>query len=323
MATPYPGNPTATEAPSPAPSQGAIPIVNIPQDTIDDVNAASVSQAMKVPADFIAWIMTRGFHSIFGDGKDGDVTISTTVTLARDMFYNNLTVSAGGILNTAGFRIFVKNTLTTSGGGKIQFIGNTGTNGPGGAGAAAIADGSIAGSAAGGNNATNGTNVTNAFGGAGGGGGTGTSGSPGSGGTVTAPAATLGDIRSALILGHLIGGGAMALARAGAGGGGSNGASGAGGGGGGGFIAIAARVLNLASAGDISAAGGVGGAGTSGGAGGGGGGGGGVLQIVYTSKNAVTFSAATNCPGGAGGAFNAPGITGTVGSNGTVIEVQL
>jgi len=58
---------------------------------------------------------------------DGDVTISVNTTLARDMYYNNLTVNVGVTLNTNGFKVYVKATLTNS--GTIGTIGNNGTNG--------------------------------------------------------------------------------------------------------------------------------------------------------------------------------------------------
>jgi hypothetical protein len=62
----------------------------------------------------------------FGDGSDGDVTIGAgTTTLTRDMYYNNLVVT--GTIFTAGWRIFVKETI--SGAGIIDFSGNPGGNG--------------------------------------------------------------------------------------------------------------------------------------------------------------------------------------------------
>jgi len=61
----------------------------------------------------------------FGDGSDGDVTIvAGTTTLSKDMVYNNLTIQAGGILKPAGYRIFVKGTLTIAAGGSINDNGN-------------------------------------------------------------------------------------------------------------------------------------------------------------------------------------------------------
>jgi hypothetical protein len=68
----------------------------------------------------------------FGNGQDGNVTISSgTTTLTKDMYYNNLIVNGTGILITAGYRVFVKGTLTvdkTSG----AMIHNAGGNGGGG-----------------------------------------------------------------------------------------------------------------------------------------------------------------------------------------------
>jgi hypothetical protein len=56
MATPYTGDETATQAPSPPPGPDVAPIVVLPDDGDAD-NAASVAQAFKVLADFIAWLM--------------------------------------------------------------------------------------------------------------------------------------------------------------------------------------------------------------------------------------------------------------------------
>jgi hypothetical protein len=75
-------------------------------------------------------------ENYFGDGSDGDVTISSgTTTLSTDMFYNNLTMSGTAILNPNGYKVFVKGKLTTAVGNKIQRNGNNGTAGTfGGAG---------------------------------------------------------------------------------------------------------------------------------------------------------------------------------------------
>lgn len=68
-----------------------------------------------------------GGIAIYGDGQDGNVTVSSNTTITSDMYYNNLTVNSGVILNTNGFRIFVKGTLTNNG-----FIGIGIPNGSGG-----------------------------------------------------------------------------------------------------------------------------------------------------------------------------------------------
>lgn len=68
--------------------------------------------------------------AFFGDGSDGDVTLGAgTTTLSRDMYYNNLTIPNGATLKTNCYRIFVKNTLTTTGTGNINNNGLNGTNG--------------------------------------------------------------------------------------------------------------------------------------------------------------------------------------------------
>lgn len=51
---------------------------------------------------------------IYGSGKDGNVTISTNTTLVRDMYYNNLTINDGVHLNTSGYKVFVRNSLSFS-----------------------------------------------------------------------------------------------------------------------------------------------------------------------------------------------------------------
>jgi len=63
----------------------------------------------------------------YGDGTDGDITISVDTTLTRDMYYNNLTINSGKILYPVGFKIFVKGTLTVN--GTINFNGANGSNG--------------------------------------------------------------------------------------------------------------------------------------------------------------------------------------------------
>lgn len=107
-------------------------------------------------------------NNMFGDGSDGDVTISSNTSLTSDMFYNNLTVNDGVTLNPNGYRIFVKVTLNLNSTGKIARNGNNGgaggaggngsasayggtvgAAGTAGAASAALADGSIKGAVAG------------------------------------------------------------------------------------------------------------------------------------------------------------------------------
>jgi hypothetical protein len=56
----------------------------------------------------------KGGLEIYGPGTDGDVTIISNLSLNRDMYYNNLTILANVQLDTNGFRVFVKDTLTMS-----------------------------------------------------------------------------------------------------------------------------------------------------------------------------------------------------------------
>ena len=64
----------------------------------------------------------------FGDGSDGDVTISSNTSLTRDMYYNNLTVNTTFTLDPAWYAIYVLWTLTLTGTAKIARNGNNGWN---------------------------------------------------------------------------------------------------------------------------------------------------------------------------------------------------
>jgi hypothetical protein len=60
--------------------------------------------------------ITQRDDSIFGEGTDGAVTISSGTTyLTKDMYYTNLTINSGATLFTNGFRVFVNGTLTNNG----------------------------------------------------------------------------------------------------------------------------------------------------------------------------------------------------------------
>jgi hypothetical protein len=96
-------------------------------------------------------------RELFGDGSDGDVTIGSNTSLARDMYYQDLTVNSGRTLDTNGYRIFVRGTLRNY--GTIDFSGNDGADGQvsagsanpgaGGAGGAKRDDGTLYGGTAG------------------------------------------------------------------------------------------------------------------------------------------------------------------------------
>jgi len=87
----------------------------------------------------------------FGDASDGTVTIYSNTTLTRDMYYDDLTIDNTFTLTTAGFKVFVKGTLTNN--GTIDNSGSAGANASGitaGAGGAATPEGTLLGSEAGG-----------------------------------------------------------------------------------------------------------------------------------------------------------------------------
>jgi hypothetical protein len=60
---------------------------------------------------------------VFGDGSDGDVVVSTPITLTRDMYYNTLTINSGGSVFTDGYGIFAKRRVTINSGGSINCNG--------------------------------------------------------------------------------------------------------------------------------------------------------------------------------------------------------
>lgn len=135
-----------------------------------DSGVAKLSLGDGTPQNSLTWdgveLRVKGtplfFQELFGDGSDGDVVISSDTSISRDMFYNNLTVNAGFILNTNGFRVHVKEILTVDGtigrpgtvggnggNGGNGTSGSAGTGGTGGAAPAALSSGSIFGAIAG------------------------------------------------------------------------------------------------------------------------------------------------------------------------------
>ena len=97
----------------------------------------------------------------FGNGIDGDVSLSAGVTImSRDMYYNNLTISGSARLVTNGFKIFVKNNLDLTNAPTAAIVGNnaldaaSATTQTGAAGGTAVTTGTIAGAVAGGTGAT-------------------------------------------------------------------------------------------------------------------------------------------------------------------------
>jgi hypothetical protein len=62
-----------------------------------------------------AKVQRIGNDSVYGTGSDGTAIIASNISLSRDMYYSNLTINSGFHLNTNGYRVFVKNTLTLNG----------------------------------------------------------------------------------------------------------------------------------------------------------------------------------------------------------------
>ena len=265
--------------------------------------------------------------TLYGDGTDGVVTISSNTTLTADKQYKTLTVDSTYSLDVDGFLVQVSGTCTVN--GTIDCDGaHPGTNPGGGshAGSAGRSNNTYGGSGGGGTggaasagNGTAGTATNPSLGdsaGAGGnadaGGGTGAA-----GGAATQIEKGYGAVKAVPGLkqfdGTLIKGGA------GGGGGGGDAAGNKGGGGGGGSGAGICVVLasTLVNNGAIQADGGLGGHahGNSDGGGGGGGGGGYLLVVTEALSGAGTRTAAAGSGGNGGNnAGSNPGVAGTAGN---------
>lgn len=288
----------------------------------------------------------------FGDGHDGDLTISAgTTTLVRDAYYHNLTLSGSGVLVTDGYRVFVSGTLDISAAptAAIQNNGAKGANstfsggaakgasaGVGTIGAASDLGGTGAGGTIGaGAVAANVVAQTIRNGGAPAAGGKGGSNGATAGGAsraANAPSLPIGPLRHLAVdlsygSGNLIGGGANGPGgSSGAGDGGtSTGGGGGGAGAGGGVVLVSARTINRGGStavGAIQALGGQGGNGAGGvgtnrgGGGGGSGAGGGWLRLIYRTLTGSTATNALSASGGAGGTGGNGTGTGAGGDSG-------
>jgi len=138
-----------------------------------------------------AKVQRIGNDSVYGTGSDGTVIIASNTSLTRDMYYSNLTINNGVHLNTNGFKVFVKNTLTVN--GSIGVASGVSVSTATVAGTANIA-----------------TSVTNSIGGT------------ASGGVYTAsqvPASVVSDIENILRAGHVNTSGSFLSFTGGAGGG--------------------------------------------------------------------------------------------------------
>jgi hypothetical protein len=283
----------------------------------------------------------------FGGGNDGNISLSSgTMTLQRDMFFNNLTLSGTGSIVTNGYRIFVAGTLDISNAQTAAIQDNGGAGGNSSSSAGGLAGVADASNTVGGSGSAGVVGAVGAIGvgveggasgasananggssGASGAGGNGYTGSVSEAGGIARPgsAATPYFIQRStpnllkgvtLILGGIGGAGGSS-----GGGDGTNvGGGGGGGGAGGGVIFIMANIINRGSStavAAIQAKGGLGGNGWAptgsvvangvrGGGGGAAGGGGGWIFLVYSSLTGSTGTNILGASGGAGGNGGAP-----------------
>lgn len=269
--------------------------------------------------------LTKG---VYGTGADGDVTIAAgTTTLTRNMQYNNLVVN--GTIDTAGYRIQVKGTLT--GAGTIKYDGANASGATRGSVVSGWYTGGSSGITAGTGTGSNTSVGPSVGGGAGGNGGSGGSGAGGSGASTTAiTAANFGvavaNITAAdpFVLASAYQSGSSGSFTAFRGGGGGcsgagDGSNSGGGGGAGGGTCIVFAYDASGWTGTIQANGGNGGNTSAGNTGGGGGGGGGFACLVthVTPTGAYTLTAA----GGNGGTKTGTGTNGSSGSAGTTATI--
>lgn len=282
-----------------------------------------------LPTNHLNYLLNRidDFHGTgdYGDGSDGDATISSNTSLDRTYYYNELTIDSGAHLDTAGYLLFCQRLVISTG----CTVGRDGNDGDPANGGAALADTALGGAPAGGDGGSlgagsNGGNAINSASGAtGGAGGDANAASGGTPGSASALAATRNQIRhkhTALTgavwralddsWAHLEGG-------SGGGGGGSDGTQAAGGGSGGGVVAIFAKELVLE--GDIVARGGNGGNSANTDDGGGGGGGGGMVWLGTRRREGGGSILVT---GGTGGIGQGAGENGVAGQDGLVIELS-
>lgn len=271
-------------------------------------------------------------YKSFGDGADGNVTISSgTTILTRDMYYNSLTINGTGSLNTNGCKVFVKKflDLTAAPAGAINWNGNNGGNASGSTGGTVTTStgftlgdqqlGAVGGSGGTGTGtaggvAPNPSNTMGGEGGAGGRGGVGGSGNPAAG-SANRSATFVSSIRKfdTLLLNGVItaqGGVGGSGSSSGSGDGTNNGAGGGAGGNGAGVVALYINSILTSSVtpvGVIQANGGNGGnganatTGNTGGGAGAGGGGGGWIYLVYHFRFGPTIANAIQANGGNGG----------------------
>jgi hypothetical protein len=269
---------------------------------------------------------------LYGNGKHGDATITGTVTLTQNMYYRNLVVQNGAIVNTGGYAIYANLSITNAGtirnNGTVGTVGGDGgptssdggPAGPGGAGASggyfsAGKNGSNGGAGAacpsGNGNGTAGTagvaqspSAVGADGARGGTGGTSTGGTGGAGGTYGTASTTLENVLASYLPNYPVTSGSEFSIISGIG-----------------VVGTSTGKTLSPSAGSGGGGGGGCATGQYGGGGGGAGGSGGVVFLAAPQiVNTGTISA-NGANGGAGGSGFAGGGGGGAGSGGIVAMI--
>lgn len=125
MSTNYTGVPTAAESPAAAPAGGTYPIVVLPDDG-DPLNAASVEQAYKVLADYMAYTMSRPAaysmniaDQFTGSGINSGMWLTTTSGTGAVAIATDTTAGACGALHhsstTAGMSSIATQVMNVGG----------------------------------------------------------------------------------------------------------------------------------------------------------------------------------------------------------------
>lgn len=260
---------------------------------------------------------------VFGDGSMGATTITGLVTLPRDAYHTNLTITSSGFINSNGYRIFVSEHLQIE--GEINRDGGNGVDGNPSGPLARV----VGGGADGGDQAidvgNDGASISPSLGGAGGNGGGSGYYPPGLGGGVSFVNSVGGPSNQKQITNILRSLITVTVRLTGGAGGGSGSGGwpfdigiGKNGGGGGGVIYIAAKTIG--GSGLISAKGGDGDVvGDPAFDGPGGGGGGGVIVLISQS---IASTVRTNVAGGIGEQQGAL-VFASDGDPGTVIRASI
>lgn len=125
MATNHTGDPTETLSPASAPSLTSYLVQSCPDDG-DDLDAASVGQALQSSGNLIAYLQYLYRTMMFGTGADGDYIHSSVALhqVGSNAFYDHITIGGGHIMVTNGWPIFARTSITVTGG--AGFYGNGG-----------------------------------------------------------------------------------------------------------------------------------------------------------------------------------------------------